>query len=119
MLQAKKASLNQAQRMEIAGLLKNGKEESARIKVERIIREDFLMEAMEILELYCELLLARFGLLEQMKYVRFFFVEFGVFLSRESCEGRTCSGWIRYIMSGICFEILFYSAFTKGIAIPQ
>ncbi|RUS12476.1 regulator of Vps4 activity in the MVB pathway-domain-containing protein, partial [Endogone sp. FLAS-F59071] len=67
MLQAKKASLNQAQRMEIAGLLKNGKVESAKIKVERIIREDYLMEAMEILELYCELLLARFGLLEQMK----------------------------------------------------
>jgi vacuolar protein sorting-associated protein IST1 len=35
--------------------------------VEHIIREDLNMEAMEILELYCELLLARFGLLETMK----------------------------------------------------
>lgn len=68
MLQAKKSSLNKHQRREIAGLLDNGKEESARIRVEHIIREDFHMEAMEILELYCELLLARFGLLEQMNH---------------------------------------------------
>jgi len=38
-----------------------------RYQVEHIIREDLNMEAMEILELYCELLLARFGLLETMK----------------------------------------------------
>ncbi|RUS25046.1 regulator of Vps4 activity in the MVB pathway-domain-containing protein [Jimgerdemannia flammicorona] len=67
MLQSKKSAQNQHQRREIAHLLEAGKEESARIRVEGIIREDFLMEAMEILELYCELLLARFGLLEQMK----------------------------------------------------
>ena len=33
-------------------------------KVEHIIREDYLVEAMEMLELYCDLLLARFGLIE-------------------------------------------------------
>lgn len=37
--------------------------------MEHIIREDFTIEALEIIELYCELLLARFGLLEQLKYV--------------------------------------------------
>jgi len=37
--------------------------------VEHIIREDFNMEALEIIELYCEMLLARFGMIEQMKYV--------------------------------------------------
>lgn len=67
MLQAKKNSLNQHQRREIATLLEKNKVESARIRVEHIIREDLVMEAMEILELYCDLLLARFGLLEQYK----------------------------------------------------
>ncbi|KAF9109390.1 hypothetical protein BGX27_007666 [Mortierella sp. AM989] len=67
MLQNKKNMLAQQQRKEIARLLENGKEESARIRVEHIIREDFSTEALEIIELYCELLLARFGLLEQLK----------------------------------------------------
>ncbi|KAF9992697.1 hypothetical protein BGZ80_003291 [Entomortierella chlamydospora] len=67
MLQNKKNMLAQQQRKEIARLLETGKEESARIRVEHIIREDFSTEALEIIELYCELLLARFGLLEQMK----------------------------------------------------
>ncbi|KAF9967699.1 hypothetical protein BGZ73_000402 [Actinomortierella ambigua] len=67
MLQNKKNMLAQQQRKEIAQLLEKGKEESARIRVEHIIREDFNCEALEIIELYCELLLARFGLLEQMK----------------------------------------------------
>lgn len=35
--------------------------------MEHIIREDYLVEAMEILEMYCDLLLARFGLITQMK----------------------------------------------------
>ncbi|KAF9364176.1 hypothetical protein BGX34_002302 [Mortierella sp. NVP85] len=69
MLQNKKNMLAQQQRKEIARLLEAGKEESARIRVEHIIREDFTIEALEIIELYCELLLARFGLLEQLKYV--------------------------------------------------
>ncbi|KAF9918202.1 hypothetical protein BX616_009920 [Lobosporangium transversale] len=67
MLQNKRNMLAQQQRKEIARLLEIGKEESARIRVEHIIREDFNTEALEIIELYCELLLARFGLLEQMK----------------------------------------------------
>ena len=44
-----------------------GKEERARIRVEHIIREDFMVEAMEIIEMYCDLLLARFGMIEKMK----------------------------------------------------
>ena len=36
--------------------------------MEHIIREDYLVEAMEVIELYCDLLLARFGMLEQMMY---------------------------------------------------
>lgn len=30
-------------------------------------REDYLVEAMEVVEMYCDLLLARFGLVTQMK----------------------------------------------------
>lgn len=67
MLQQKKHVLNLSQRREIATLLEKGKEESARIRVEHIIREDYNMEAMEMMEIYCEMLLARFGLIEQMK----------------------------------------------------
>ncbi|CAG8767548.1 5778_t:CDS:2, partial [Acaulospora morrowiae] len=67
LMQQKKNSLNKEARKEIAALLENKKEESARIRVEGIIREDYYIEAMEMLELYCELLMARFGLLEQMK----------------------------------------------------
>ena len=44
--------------------LQQGKEESARIRVENIIRSDITTELLEILELYCELLLARTGLME-------------------------------------------------------
>jgi vacuolar protein sorting-associated protein IST1 len=45
------------------------KEDRARIRVESIIREDFVVEAYEILEMYCELLLARFGVIQQMKEI--------------------------------------------------
>jgi vacuolar protein sorting-associated protein IST1 len=63
MLQSKKQSINQQQRRELATLMENGKVESARIRVEHVIREDYHMEAMEVLELLCELLLARSALL--------------------------------------------------------
>ena len=43
------------------------KEDRARIRVEHIIREDYVVEAFELLEMYCDLLLARFGLIQQMK----------------------------------------------------
>jgi vacuolar protein sorting-associated protein IST1 len=45
-------------------LLEAGKEASARIRVENIIRQDINVELMEMLELYCELILARIGLME-------------------------------------------------------
>jgi vacuolar protein sorting-associated protein IST1 len=48
----------------MAELLALGKEESARIRVENIIREDIYIELMEMIELYCELLLARIVLLD-------------------------------------------------------
>lgn len=67
LLEKKKTELTQKSRKEIADYLSAGKIERAKIRVEQIIREDYLVEAMEVVEMYCDLLLARFGLLNQMK----------------------------------------------------
>jgi vacuolar protein sorting-associated protein IST1 len=64
MVQQKEAALAKVQRREMAQLLEVGKIESAKIRVENIIRSDVNSELLEILELYCELLTARAGLLE-------------------------------------------------------
>ncbi|KAK0636906.1 regulator of Vps4 activity in the MVB pathway-domain-containing protein [Bombardia bombarda] len=64
MVQKRDEALAKNQRRVMAQLLDVGKEDSARIRVENIIRSDITTELHEILELYCELLLARAGLLE-------------------------------------------------------
>jgi vacuolar protein sorting-associated protein IST1 len=63
MVQKRDEALAKAQRRAMAQLLEQGKVESARIRVENIIRSDIITELHEVLELYCELLLARAGLL--------------------------------------------------------
>lgn len=67
LLEKKKTELAQKARKEIADYIAAGKAERAKIRVEHIIREDYMVEAMELLEMYCDLLLARFGLVQQMK----------------------------------------------------
>lgn len=67
LLEKKKTELTMKARREIADYIQAGKYERAKIRVEHIIREDYLVEAMEIVEMYCDLLLARFGLITQMK----------------------------------------------------
>ena len=64
MVQQRDEQLGKTQRRAMAQLLETGKEDSARIRVENIIRSDITSELHELLELYCELLLARAGLLE-------------------------------------------------------
>lgn len=64
MVQKRDEALSKNQRRVMAQLLEVGKVESARIRVENIIRSDITTELHEILELYCELVLARAGLLE-------------------------------------------------------
>lgn len=64
MVQQKDTAVAKQQRRAMALLLEQGKEESAKIRVENIIRTDMNTELLEILELYCELLSARAGLLE-------------------------------------------------------
>lgn len=67
LLEKKKSELAQKARKEIADYISEGKYERAKIRVEHIIREDYLVEAMELIEMYCDLLLSRFGLLQEMK----------------------------------------------------
>lgn len=64
MVQKTDEALGKTARRDMARLLEAGKIDSARIRVENIIRSDITTELHEILELYCELLLARAGLLE-------------------------------------------------------
>lgn len=69
MLEKKKTELAIKARREIADYLQAGKDDRAKIRVEHIIREDYLVEAMEIIEMYCDLLLARMGLIESQKHI--------------------------------------------------
>ncbi|KAJ9601922.1 Vacuolar protein sorting-associated protein ist1 [Cladophialophora chaetospira] len=62
--QKKDTALSVGARREMAELLAQSREASARIRVENIIHTDITVELMEILELYTELLLARAGLLD-------------------------------------------------------
>ncbi|KAF2676577.1 DUF292-domain-containing protein [Lentithecium fluviatile CBS 122367] len=64
MVQQKDSAKAKQQRREMAQLLEAGKVQSAKIRVENIIRSDITTELHEILELYCELLLARSQLLD-------------------------------------------------------
>ncbi|KAK9446759.1 regulator of Vps4 activity in the MVB pathway-domain-containing protein [Limtongia smithiae] len=66
-IQVKETALAKQQRREVAQMLQNEKNESARIRVENIIRQEVNVELLEVLELYCELLLARIGLLDQRR----------------------------------------------------
>ena len=67
LLEKKKTEIAAKSRKEIADYISAGKDDRARIRVEHIIREDYLVEAMELLEMYCDLLLARFGLIQTQK----------------------------------------------------
>jgi vacuolar protein sorting-associated protein IST1 len=69
MLQTKSTAISKQQRRHMAELLTASKLESARIRVENIIRSDIETELHEYLELYCELLLARISILEALPTV--------------------------------------------------
>jgi vacuolar protein sorting-associated protein IST1 len=63
----KKANSIKIQKREAAALMEKQKDESARIKVENIIREDYAIEALEIIELFVELLLSRIQVIVEAK----------------------------------------------------
>ncbi|KAH9692228.1 Regulator of Vps4 activity in the MVB pathway protein [Citrus sinensis] len=54
-------------RRDIAKLLETGQEATARIRVEHIVREENMMAAQEILELYCELIVVRLPIIETQR----------------------------------------------------
>ncbi|OAA32240.1 hypothetical protein AAL_01572 [Moelleriella libera RCEF 2490] len=64
MVQQRDEQMGKTQQRAMAQLLESGKIDSATIRVENIIRSDITTELHEMLELYCELLLARAGLME-------------------------------------------------------
>ena len=65
----KKTALMKQQMREISKLLKENKEEKARIRAEALIRDDGTIEAYEILQLTCELLFERIKLISISKDV--------------------------------------------------
>eukprot|EP00262_Sarcandra_glabra_P020999 TRINITY_DN8589_c0_g1_i2.p1 TRINITY_DN8589_c0_g1~~TRINITY_DN8589_c0_g1_i2.p1 ORF type:complete len:541 (+),score=93.03 TRINITY_DN8589_c0_g1_i2:147-1769(+) len=54
-------------RKDIAKLLETGQEATARIRVEHIIREENMMAAQEIIELFCELITVRLPIIESQR----------------------------------------------------
>ncbi|CAL5866734.1 uncharacterized protein PFLUO_LOCUS944 [Penicillium psychrofluorescens] len=68
LLQKKDTAFSVVQRRELAQLLGEGREASARIRVENVIATDIAVEVMEMVELYCELLLARANVLDQLAF---------------------------------------------------
>ncbi|KAL6209418.1 hypothetical protein ACLB2K_020360 [Fragaria x ananassa] len=54
-------------RRDIAKLLETGQEATARIRVEHIIREENMMAAQELIELYCELISVRLPIVESQR----------------------------------------------------
>ena len=61
LLTSKKANLAKAEKRKVAMLLREDKEHNARILVEQIIREDYTLEAYDLLKQYTEMLIARFN----------------------------------------------------------
>lgn len=55
---------------EVSDLFKQEKDELARIKVEQLVQQQRVLEAYDILELFCELLVTRMQLIHMYSYVR-------------------------------------------------
>ncbi|GBG30848.1 IST1-like protein [Hondaea fermentalgiana] len=67
LLRNKKTAAIKKSKKTVAELLRDGKTEKARITTEHIVREDFLIETYDIIELLCELVLERIRLLDAEK----------------------------------------------------
>ncbi|KAF7587776.1 hypothetical protein BBP40_006711, partial [Aspergillus hancockii] len=68
LLQKKSTASSVIQRRELSHLLSENKDASARIRVENVISTDIAVEVMEMVELYCELILARSNVLDQLAF---------------------------------------------------
>ncbi|XP_050218077.1 uncharacterized protein LOC126668897 [Mercurialis annua] len=52
---------------ELAQLLESGQDQTARIRVEHVVREEKTMAAYDLIEIYCELIVARLPIIESQK----------------------------------------------------
>ncbi|TPR02275.1 Gar1/Naf1 RNA binding region family protein [Aspergillus niger] len=86
--QTKDTASSVVQRRDLSTLLSENRSTSARIRVENVIATDTAVEVMEMVELYCELLLARANLLDQSA-----FGEKGARARRKSSSGSGFSFW--------------------------
>ncbi|KAI3742099.1 hypothetical protein L1987_59779 [Smallanthus sonchifolius] len=62
----KEVQINQMKR-DLAQLLETGQERTARIRVEHVIREEKMVAAYELIEIYCELIVARLPIIDSQK----------------------------------------------------
>lgn len=62
----REAQLKQLKR-EVAQLLESGQDRTARIRVEHVVREEKTKAAYELIEIYCELIVARLPMIESQK----------------------------------------------------
>ncbi|KAL8498230.1 hypothetical protein ACS0TY_021527 [Phlomoides rotata] len=67
LLRNKKEVQVKQMKREIAQLLDSGQNQTARIRVEHVIREEKMMTAYDLIELYCELIVARLPIIETQK----------------------------------------------------
>ncbi|KAI3447090.1 hypothetical protein Pfo_003755 [Paulownia fortunei] len=67
LLRNKKEVQVKQMKREIAQLLESGQDQTARIRVEHVIREEKMMAAYDLIEIYCELIVARLPIIESQK----------------------------------------------------
>lgn len=66
-LQSHKLELSERVKLEIVKCIQNSKYMQAKIKAQRFLRNEATVEALELVEMYCEQLLERYDLFQQMK----------------------------------------------------
>ncbi|XP_010912111.1 uncharacterized protein [Elaeis guineensis] len=67
LLKNKREVLLKQMKRDLAQLLESGQEQTARIRVEHVIREEKTMSAYDLIEIYCELIVARLSIIESQK----------------------------------------------------
>ncbi|XP_030541647.1 uncharacterized protein LOC115749098 [Rhodamnia argentea] len=67
LLKNKKEVQVKQMKRELAQLLESGQDQTARIRVEHVVREEKMMAAFELVEIYCELIAARLPIIESQK----------------------------------------------------
>ncbi|KAI6679591.1 hypothetical protein NL676_033472 [Syzygium grande] len=67
LLKNKKEVQVKQMKREVAQLLESGQDQSARIRVEHVVREEKMMAAYELVEIFCELIAARLPIIESQK----------------------------------------------------